>query len=241
MQNMLYSSDNPPPYRILPNYQAESYARQHGFQNQMNTSSLQIKSGFGRVFILDNGEVVLTGVGQHADYPSFVFASQKYFDDFREKDFFPIPRRDMTWMEANASVAYNFLNAPEGYAHFLQDALNVKVPFYNSADCEAAYNSIQHFLRRKKNISSSEQMDITGYFGLSMAQYLVHIKGYRYQLRKKYSVYNPYYEVMVLGDERVYSSYTNVLAVSTVSRIQKYTFREYYWTIAHVPVQDQLD
>ena len=91
-----------PDYRVLPTYQAVAYLHSYGMTVKNHDATYGITSRTGRVYLLPNGEVVLIGSRLIDDYPAFVFTSVAAFTSYRDQDFFPVPRRNMSWAEAHA-------------------------------------------------------------------------------------------------------------------------------------------
>ena len=238
----LRPSEPNPQFKVVSTNQAIIYLDTYGIRLKDSTPKYQIPSGYGRVYTLQNGEVVLIGSAFQDNYPAFVFNSFEDFETCCKYDYFPLPSHDMSWAEANALQIKDFLIAPNFYLQPLHQGLGISVPFQSAMDCEAAYLKIHKYVRSKSNSTTLERTDAVGFFALAMAQYLIEKKGYRHEVKKRYFTYNPGYTPVLTVDDKGEALYVEVLSTTDRHLSKgKPSFRNYYWEVAGVPVQDKIE
>jgi len=226
-------------YTLISSKEGIKYLEQNHKSLQDFSTDYSIPSNMGVIYQMLNGEIVLIHPMGKGDYPGFIFSNYEAFRKCCEADFFPIGEKDMTWLESHASEMQGFLKDDSFYLQPLMDVLEMDVPFKSTKDCETAYKKLISFIGNKKNHYDIQQAVVHCY-ALAVSKFLIEQKGYSWELKKKYEVYNPYYYPEISNDEK-----KNVDVISktyiAIGDKHKVPFRDFYWYITGIPIQAEIE
>lgn len=201
-------------------------------------SDLMIPSGYGMVYELKNGEILLIHPRGDGDYPGFIFNSMEEFKKACDNDFFPIPKENMTWLEQHAKEMQNFLKEYQFYTAPLSTELKITAPFKSISECEDAYNKLTKYLKNNKK-PVELRSSILHCYAIAISKFLIEEKGYNWELKKNYEVYNPYF-YPVLRNRNINADVVSHAFIALGDRY-KVNFRHFFWSITGVPMNAPLD
>lgn len=184
-------------YLIAPKSICEKYIQDKGGSLKDVNWKYSIQSHAALVYTLANGEVVMIPSHSAPDYPSFIFKNIESFDKLGKQDYFPIDKRYMTWLEANADSVAKIDEASLFYRLPLQKAFGTKFPLQTREEIRELFDKVLTYARSKNN-SEVEKKEIVYCFGLSVIMYLKNVKGYKIQMDKFYEIYNPYFQPLII-------------------------------------------
>ena len=186
-----------PEYRILPTNECEQYIIKNGLELRQFSMHYSIPSQAGLVYTLPNGEFVLVPSHSKPSYPGIIFRDAAIFKKYCEKDFFPIEKKDMTWLEAHAENMKHFNVDSSFYIAPLENKFFIKFPFTTSDDFEELFYKIVGCVKDKKT-KGSEKESLIYCFALSIIEYLNTVKHFKLDLVKYHEIYNPYFEPIII-------------------------------------------
>lgn len=115
-------------HQVLPSKQCIEYLEEKGTKLQIQRPDDATKSTSGLVYILSNGEVVLLPSHVKPSYPGIIFKDMTEYKKYADLDSFPIDKKDMTWLEANASNMKEFGINNQFFISILRKELNLQIP-----------------------------------------------------------------------------------------------------------------
>jgi hypothetical protein len=198
IQHMNFSQ---PGYKVLTSRECLQYVEQHNVKEEDFNLDYTIPSRKGLVYTMPNGEFVL--VPTHIDplYPGFIFKDKNVFKEHIQKDFFPIGKEHMTFLEAHSSEAKQILVDATPFLNILSKSIGVDSLFNNQKDLEEGYNKLYSFVHKKKNQNPGIK-EIIESFGICAIEYFHKHNGYELQFDKQYEIYNPYFLPILIRDDR---------------------------------------
>jgi len=226
-------------YRLITSKEGMDYLDSLHKSPQDFSATYRLKSNYGVIYELENGELLLIhpiGIGQ---YPGFLFSNVSEFLKYRDADFFPIGTENMTWLESNADNVANFTIQDDFFLNPLREILKLKVPFSNVSECESGYNDLVSYIRKKKN-PEKEKQNLANCYALAMAKFLIDKKGFSVIFRKEYEVYNPYYLPILSNEEKQNVNVVSKLYTALGSG-RAVPFRDFYWYLTGTPTHVKID
>lgn len=226
-------------YKLITSKEGMEYLEHSNKSLQDFSADYFIPSNKGVIYELSNGEIVLIHPKGKGEYPGFIFSNYEAFRKCCEADFFPIEEKDMTWLEAHATQMQGFLKDDSFYLQPLAETLKIDTPFKSAKDCEAAYKKLVSYISSKKNLYEVKQALVHCY-ALSVSKFLIEEKGYRWELKKNYEVYNPYYYPEISDNEKERIDVISKLYIAVGDR-HKALFRDFYWYVTGISVMEKFD
>jgi hypothetical protein len=200
-----------PEYKILPAWECDQYIIKHGEKLQNFSRSISIPSKAGAIYSLSNGEFVLVP-NSKPDYPGFIFRDFAAFKKYLDMDFFPIPVKDMTWLEAHVeemrhwNVIKDFIYVP------LKTNYKVQLPFKTVDDIKTLFDKVGMEIR-ENDWDSADKVSIMYCLALAVIDYLNSIKHYRLEMVGRYATYNPYFEPIIILPNRAKVNVVDLLFI----------------------------
>lgn len=186
-------------YKLISTEDCLKYIVQNGLSLEDENWDYSISSGKGLIYTLPNGEFVLVPSNFDKSYPSIVFNNAESFNEYANKDFFPIDSKHMTWLEAHALDVKNFEVDNTFYTLVMEKKLKLKTPLINIEDFKVAFNKIMSYIKDPLN-SKEDKLAVINCYGLAVAEYLIKVKNNKWEFLKQYEMYNPYYYPVILKD-----------------------------------------
>ncbi|GAA4351025.1 hypothetical protein GCM10023185_09350 [Hymenobacter saemangeumensis] len=202
----------------------------------------QIPSNYGMVYSLPSGEVVLLESGLRDKYTAFIFDSMSVFEKCCEIDYFPVPKENMTWLEAHASEVQNFLIEDDFYLKPLYSILD-KMPLFNNInECQSIFDKISIYIR-KKSIAFEEKENICYCFSLAVARFCIQKMQIKWQIKKFYEVFNPIYVPFLVHKEHNSNILANIF--EPIFRVRdsptKLPFSLFFYQLSNISIDINLD
>ncbi|HAK29636.1 MAG TPA: hypothetical protein DCO90_10460 [Sphingobacterium sp.] len=235
--NAQFNLMNNAPIKIITSKEGIEYLESNN-KTLKDFSDLRIPSGYGTVYELDNGEIILVHTIGEGEYPGFIFNSLKEFKESCDNDFFPIPKENMTWLEQHAIEMQDFLKEHQFYTAALNTELKITAPFKSISECEDAYDKLTKYLKNNKKPVELRSNLIHSY-AIAMAKFLIEEKGYNWELKKTYEIYNPYYYPVIIYQNTKSNVVSN--AFIALGDRNKAEFRFFYWMLSGIPMNIDID
>jgi hypothetical protein len=215
--------------RVVPTEEAIAYLEQQGISLH-EARGVTIPSKYAQGYKLATGKVVVIENGWRDASPALIFSTVAAFEACCRTDYFPLPPAYLTWPEVHAQAVQRFLTHPAVYAVPLRNVLDLEAPFPTLAACEAAFERVRTYIR-KKSLPWEKREPIAFAFGLAAAQFCVVHWGLSCTFRKTYELYNPYYRPLLELAPTGRSTSRDVHDVfSTVLHLCKPTFKADFQT-----------
>jgi hypothetical protein len=221
--------------RVVLTEEAIAYLQQQGGSLGQEVA-LGIPSQYAQGYPLANGEVVVLENGLRAASPALIFSTVGAFEACRRADRFPLPPAYLTWLEAHAEEVRRFLTNPAVYAGPLRAVLQVDAPFSTLAACEAAFERVRLYLR-KKSLPWETREPLVYAFGLAVAQFCVAQWGLSCKFRKMYATYNSYYEPLLRQPDGQRGELCSVFGpvIMLTRPNHKPGFQAFMWWVTGIP------
>ncbi|MEZ2442778.1 hypothetical protein AB6805_13735 [Chitinophaga sp. RCC_12] len=200
---------------------------------------LQIPSGYGTIYELPNEQILLFNPSSGSEYPGFIFYGYSPFKECCDADFFPIPEKDMTWLEAHARQMLSYLKNDSFYLNPLSEKLGISIPIKTENECEAAYDKLVKYSSSPKK-SGPDKIEIAHCYSLAVTKFLIEEKNFKWELRRMYQVYNPYYYPVVSNEEKKNVDVVSKLSIA-VGKRNKIPFRDFYWYITGLSINTKIE
>ncbi|MEZ2442781.1 hypothetical protein AB6805_13750 [Chitinophaga sp. RCC_12] len=142
-------------------------------------------------------------------------------------------------LKARANQMRNFLNDDSFYLNPLSEKLGITELVKDVTECEIAYSKLIKYISCMKN-DYSDKTELVHCYALTVDKFLIEQKGFQWTLKKKYEPYNPYYYPEISNDKVQDIDVISNLFMA-VGNKRKASFREFYWHITGIPVDENID
>ena len=184
------------------------------------------------VYRLAEGEVAVVEAHGRADYPAIIFRTIAGFEQCITDDYFPIIHEQQSWLEKHAQQTRTFLSEPEFYIEPLRQRLGRMQHLETNSECEKLYNNVFEYINNNYN---DNDKNVVGHcFALAMGRYLITKENYPWYLQKKYTVYNPYYDLIIVKEYMGHYWFSNINdTLSFCMRSATPSFKDFYNRVTH--------
>ena len=226
-------------YKLISSKQGIEYLEENNKLAQDFSRDYSIPSHYGMIYQLSNGEILLIYPKGKGEYPGFIFDDYKSFKKCCDADFFPIEEKNMTWLEAHANQMKSYLKNDNFYLGPLEEALKINIPFKNARECEIGYEELISFIGSKRN-SYEDKTKVIHCYALAVTKFLIEERGFSWEMKKNYEVYNPYYFPEISNNK---IKHVDVIAkiYIAVGDKAKVSFRDFYWYVTGIPIHVDID
>jgi len=194
-------------YRSMPTDECIDYIKSHGLTTGDYSAELDIPSGYGLVYELSNGELVVIPSDLRQKYVGFIFTNKEVFYEMVNADYFPIDRKYLTFWELERDDLGRLPESIKNYVDFLKETIRINDDFLNYHYFKTTYDSIVNYLNQNGEAYLKDKIVLA--YSLQVMKYLVDTKNGKWDLEKRYEIYNSYiYPGISLDDE-----YINVIAL----------------------------
>jgi hypothetical protein len=190
-------------YRITTEKEAINYILSHGLKLH-EFSQLSIKGNQGLIYLLPNGEAVLTPSGPgylKENHPSFIYKNIEAFQKMKESGYYPIPDSAKTFLELEYPYLKDFVANMGHYKILIEKyaSLDKNINDLQLTDLEYIYTPIHKVWLSKKISNIESQRTVLGYSMLLMFVLMKNTNG-SINLKSEYEIYNEiYYPELVIN------------------------------------------
>lgn len=183
------------------------YIEKNGLTLEDIDTTIFIESEMGLLYSLPNDEVVMIPSDFRDDYVGIIFCNRNAFLRARDSGFFSLPEQYLSMWEKESKRLINITENLNNYLVLLKNNLKLDQVGFDVYSLRNIYDKLLSYLNISNIAPSDKELTVFS-FSLVLMDYYVREKKAKWNLLKRYEIYNQYYYPTLIRENKSLDIYS---------------------------------